>query len=242
LLPVPAFMRFLFPYKQKELPFSTQHPFLIFLLQNKLSLSLINWTFQGMREIGITDLTGKICLEVLFFSIALTFVNGPAFYRLVGALLIAHTFSWLFNSHFWVFGRYLGITRTDPARFPKYLNQLMQRLNNCRAIDVVLVIGGASRKKGIAPTSDVDIFFVKRPGFINGIRAVMITIKERALAFILKFPLHLELYDRIEMMDRHRKDETPFILKDDRGCASSYYSAQGRRFAAFEEYCEQAKK
>jgi len=191
---------------------------------------------------GITDLTGKICIEVLVFTLMLSLGTGPLVFRLIVALLTSHTFSWFFNSHFWVLGRYLGITRTNPSRFPKYLNWLMKRLDNCRAINTVIVIGGASRKKGIKETSDVDIFFVRTSGFNNGIKAVVATVKERALAFMCKFPLHLELYDHMEMMDRHRRDETPFLLKDDLGLASDYYSRQGRKTAGFEEYRDEASK
>ncbi len=239
---VPPFMRFLFPYKEKKLAISSRNPVLFLLLQNKLSLALINWTFQGVRGMGVTDLFGKICIEILIVSVTLILVNGAIIFRLIIALLIAHTFSWFFNSHFWVLGRYLGITRTFPARFPAYLNGLMQRLDNCRAINSVIVIGGASRKQGIKPTSDVDIFFIRSPGFFNGISAVMTTVQERARAFLCKFPLHLEMYDEIETMNKHRKDEMPFVLKDDLGRAADYYSAQGRNTAGFEEYRDEAPK
>jgi len=239
---VPGFFRFLFPYKTKKLPFSTQNPLLFFLLQNKLSLALINWVFQGIRGMGVADLTGKIFLELLVFATGLILLNSAFPFRLIVAFLIAHTVNWLFNSHFWVLGRYLGITRTNPVRFIKYLERLAKRLDDCVAIDPVLVIGGASRKQGVKPTSDVDIFFIRNSGFINGINAIIVTCRERALAFVCKFPLHLLLYDNIEMMNIHRKDETPFVLKDDQGRASDHYSAQCRETYDFIDYCEEATK
>lgn len=239
---IPCCLRWLFPYKQKPLPISTQAPILYYMLQNKVSLVLINWLFQGMRGMGFTDLIGKICLEFVFFSMALICVNGTGAFPIVVALFIARTLNWFLNSHFWVMGRYLGITRSDPGRFPEYLKKVMDRLQKCSSIDAVIVIGGASRKQGVKETSDIDIFFIRRPGLINGVSAVRVTVRERILAFFQKFPLHLELYDTIQMMDRHRKDETPFVLKDVLGRATAYYTRQEREIAGFDEYEREAQK
>jgi len=239
---IPPLLRWLFPYKIKKLPFSTDNPYLFYLFQNKITLIAINWLFQGMKGMGKADLIGKICLEVAAFSIAFSIVNGTVLYRLVISFLCAHTFNWLFNAHFWVFGRYLGITRTNIERFPKYLRGVMNRLQNCSTIDSIIVIGGASRKEGVKITSDIDMFIIRKRGFLNGFIAVLITIKERILSFVTKFPLDLYLYDKIETMDKHRDDERAFILKDVHDQVKAYYNSKGRKVAGFAEYERTAPK
>jgi hypothetical protein len=211
------------------------------MLQNKITLTLINWLFQGLRGMGRVDLIGKVVLEIVFFSIALIFVSGSFGFRAFVALLIAHTLNWFLNTHFWDTGRFLGITRTPLHRFTPYVKHLMLRLHRSSAIDAVIIIGGVSREEGIKKTSDVDIFFIRKKGLINAIVAMLITIKERSHAFFSKFPLHLELYDDISMMDKHRKDEIPYILKDISGVADAYYQKQDRMTAQFDDYEKEAQ-
>ena len=117
----------------------------------------------------------------------------------------------------------------------------MNRLQNCPAIDSIIVIGGASREEGIKITSDIDMFVIRNRSLLYGLIAVLFTIRERFLAFTTKFPLDLYLYDKIETMDKHRDDEKAFILKDVHSHASAYYYSQGREVAGFEEY-EKATK
>jgi hypothetical protein len=233
--------RWLFPYKPKHFPIPIRHALSYILFQNKITLTLINWLFQGMLGMGRADLTGKIILEIIFFGMAMIFVSGSFGFRAIIALLIAHTLNWVLNSNFWVIGRYIGITRTNPHYFAKYLKGLMRRLEGTSAIDATVVIGGVSREQGIKETSDVDMFFIRKRGLIKAIIAVMVTIKERIYAFFCKFPLHLELYETMTMMDKHRKDEVPYILKDISGIASAYYKKQGRGIARIEEYEKEAQ-
>jgi len=238
----PICLRWLFPYKSKPLPIPIRNAFSYYLFQNKITLTLISWLFQGMRGMGRTDLICKIILEIGFFGVAINFVSGSFGFRAFVALLIAHTLNWFLNSNFWVIGRYIGITRTDPHYFAEYLGKLIRRLEKIMAIDAVIVIGGASRQKGIKRTSDVDMFFIRKRGVTNASMAAVITIKERIYAFFNKFPLHLEFYDDISMMDRHRQDEVPYLLKDFSGFASAYYKKKGRNLSDFEGYEKEAEK
>lgn len=239
---IPMCLRWLFPYKVKPLPIPIRNAFSYYLFQNKISLTIINWLFQGMRGMGYADLVGKICLEITVFSLIFPVISGSVLQKLVVSIACAHTFNWFFNSHFWVFGRYLGITRTSIERFPKYLRGVMNRLQNCPAIDSIIVIGGASRKEGVKITSDIDMFIIRKQGFLNGFIAVLITIKERILSFVTKFPLDLYLYDEIKTMDKHRDDERAFILKDVHDQVKAYYNSKGRKVAGFTEYERAAKK
>jgi len=224
---VPPFLSWLYPYKIKSLPVNTKSPAAYYLFQNKVSLTIINWLFQGMRRMDETDLVGKIIFEVILYMLFFSILDGPPLYKMTITVLLGHTTNWLVNTHFWVFGRFLGITRTSPDRFLPYIRKVVGRVNKNDSIPVIIVIGSFSRNSRFRVTSDVDIMFIKGAGFLNGVKAALVTIRERAIAFFCKFPLHLELYDCMDSMKRHKADEVPVILKDVDGEARDWYRRKG---------------
>ncbi len=234
---VPFFLTWLFPYKRKGLSISTKSPLSYYLFQNKISLTFINWLFQGTRGMGTADLIGKIIFEILVFIFILFFMDSSGVYRISAALILAHTLNWLINTHFWDLGRFIGITRTSPSRFFPYLRKLRERISSISSIPIVIVIGGVARNEGFNTTSDVDMIFIRGRGFQNSVQAVLVTIRERVIAFFRKFPLHLELYDSIEFMSKHRADEVPIVLKDINGAVKDWYGKDGRTIMGLEN-CE----
>lgn len=233
---VPPSLAWLFPYKRKVLPISTKSHVLYYLFQNKISLTVINWLFQGMRGMDTADRMGKIIFDILIFIVAMFLIDGSETYRISSSLILAHTLNWLLNANFWVIGRFNGITRTPPSRFFPYLRKMSARINKNNSIFAVIIIGGLSRNKSFKTTSDVDIMFIRERGFKNAVKAVVVTISERAIAFFSKFPLDLQLYDSIESMKQHRADEIPVLLKDTGGIAQSWYSRTGRTITRLEDY------
>jgi len=235
---VPACLSWFFPYKIKDLPISSRSSAAYYLLQNKLSLTIINWLFQGMKGMDASDLTGKIIFEIFFFSVFFVFLNNPGIYGVLIALVFSHTLNWLFNAHFWVFGRYLGITHTPPDLFFPYIRRVVNRVNRDSSVPMVIIIGSISRNQRFKTTSDVDIMFIRGAGISNAIMAVFVTMRERAIAFFSKFPLHLEFYDTMESMNQHRADEIPVLLKDVGGLAEDWYDKAGRETARLDDYAE----
>jgi len=223
---VPAILSWLFPYKKKGLSVSTGSALRYYLFQNKISLLLINWLFQGMRSMGTADLTGKVIFEILFFGFFLFIFNGSLIYRITISLIAAHTVNWLINAHFWDLGRFMGITRTSPNRFFPYLRKMMSRISQNNSIVAIIVIGGVSRNAGFRETSDVDMIFIRGKGFKNAVRSVLVTVRERFSAFFRKFPLHVELYENMSSV-RHRNDEVPIVLKDVGNIVSYWYKKTG---------------
>jgi hypothetical protein len=229
---IPRCLSWLFPYKRKGISISTESPVAYYLFQNKISLVFINWLFQGMRGMGTADLIGKITLEIVFIALFTVMLNN----NILLSFLAAHTLNWLINTHFWDLGRFLGITRTSPDRFFPYLRKLAVRVNKDSALPIVITIGGLSRNRGFKVTSDVDMIFVRREGFNNSFKAVLVTMRERFISFVFKFPLHLELYDNMERMKKHRNDELPIVLKDTEGMAERWYNENGRSIAGLANY------
>lgn len=232
---VPPWLSWLFPYKKKNLFVSIKSPVYYYLFQNKISLTCINWLFQGMMGMGTADLIGKIVFEALAFTVIFFILGGSVPYRIGTVLIIAHTLNWLLNANFWVIGRYNGITRTPPSHFSPYLQKIRNRINRYSSIPTAIVIGGITRNKELKTTSDVDLIFIRGRGFKNALKAVLVTISERARAFFSKFPLHLELYDSIEFMKKHRTDEVPIVLKDINGTAKDLYSKAERTIMSLED-------
>jgi hypothetical protein len=189
---------------------------------------------------GTADRIGKIIFEILFFVVVLFFMNVLEIHNIGAALILAHTFNWLINTHFWDFGRFLGITRTSPGRFFPYLQKIEDKIKRDSSIPVAIVIGGISRNQRFKTTSDIDLIFIRGRGFENALKAVLVTIRERARAFFSKFPLHLELYDSIESMKQHRADEVPIVLKDINGTVKDWYGNAGRTIMKLED-CKKLK-
>lgn len=232
---IPSYLSWLFPYKKKGLSLATGSPLSYYLFQNKISLGVINWTFQGIRSMGFTDIIGKFLMEVIFFALCISIWGSAQPRAVVFSLLSAHTLNWLLNSHFWDVGRFLGITRTSPERFVPYIRAIGERVAGSASINSVIVVGGVSRNAGFRETSDVDMIFITAGGFRNSLIAECVTIRERVFAFFLKFPLHLELYDTMEPMHRFRTDEIPILIKDADDRARHWYEDAERAVSLLED-------
>jgi hypothetical protein len=233
---IPAFMKIFFPYKEKRLFWMPQNRVLYLLLQNKFAIIFINWLFQGIFGMSRIDFFGKIAFEIFSFSILILLKNKITFTNVILSLLIAHTLNWLFNTHFWVLGRFIGITKTQTHGFYQYLEELQKRITVISGLSGVIVIGGASRGGEIRETSDLDIFFIAKPNLLSKFKALAFTIKERMTAVVFKFPLDLYLYENIAEMSKHRKDEVPFVLYDPQNMVKTFYEKQGRKIAYLKDF------
>jgi predicted nucleotidyltransferase len=236
---IPSFLKIFFPYKEKRLFWMPKNKILYLLLQNKISIIVMNWIFQGVFGLSKIDLIGKLILECCLFLILFLSLGNLTSNRLILSFLFAHTVNWIFNTHFWVLGRFIGITRTPTHRFYQYLKNMQNRIRETSGISGVIIIGGASRGEKIRETSDVDIFFIVRESLLSKIKALLFTIKERAIAFLRMFPLDLYLYENVFDMNKHRKDENPFVLFDREGIVKDYYKRQNREVVGLNNFPKQ---
>lgn len=229
---VPFYLSWLFPYKKKGIALNSDSPLKYYVFQNKISLIIINWLFQGMRSMGKADLIGKVLLDLILsmiFYIAISYLfKSRSIFQIVIAFSLAHTLNWLLNSHFWDVGRFIGITRTNTEKFFPYIKKVKERTAGRDSISSIIVIGGIARNAGFRETSDVDMIFIRKRGLYNAVKAALLTIRERIIAFFLRFPLHLELYENIRSV-KHREDEVPILLKDIDEAIKLYYSCHGKQ-------------
>jgi len=189
---------------------------LYLFMQNKVSIIFINWLFQGIFGLSKIDLVGKIIIEILIILIVNVAAGEITFAGVIISILIAHTFNWIFNTHFWVLGRFVGITKTPTHRFYSYLKKMQKRISR--------------------NTSDLDIFLFSQPQLNSKVKAVLFTIKERIIAFLWRFPLDLYLYENLVEMSKHRKDEVPFVLYDTKNIVRAYYEKQDRKIAHLKDF------
>ena len=70
-------------------------------------------------------------------------------------------------------------------------------------------------RSGIFVYSDLDLSFIRKPGFKNSIRAIFFTLKEKRLANNKKVPLESYLCDSFSALKkRYRCDEPPVVIFD----------------------------
>jgi hypothetical protein len=137
------------------------------------------------------------------------------------SFLTVHTLFWIFNGHVFVLMRYISSRRNDPAKFISYIEKMHQRVNSNPFLLAVVAFGSLS-KGGFSATSDFDVRFIRKRGFINSIRAFNLCSKERARAFFHAFPLDIYVFDLEEIQHKINPDEPPVIMSDPDGIISMY--------------------
>lgn len=216
-------------FKKKTYAWMPRNRLLLDLMSSPVGVLGINWAFQGMLGMDRTDRWFKLGLDaIITFGVAgllIPFVSPWAAFA--GAFLLAHTSNWLFNTHFFVIGRFVGFTATPVERIPAYTRGVGERVAYSPAILAAAVYGAVSRGAGVRTTSDVDVRFIRRPGWGNGLRAACFTFTERARAFFAGFPLDLYLLDDLHRLEEMRPDEKPILLYDPDGLLQRYYAGRG---------------
>ena len=176
-------------FKKKTYAWMPRNRLLLDLMSSPVGVLGINWAFQGMLGMDRTDRWFKLGLDaIITFGVAgllIPFVSPWAAFA--GAFLLAHTSNWLFNTHFFVIGRFVGFTATPVERIPAYTRGVGERVAYSPAILAAAVYGAVSRGAGVRTTSDVDVRFIRRPGWGNGLRAACFTFTEARPRLLRRF-------------------------------------------------------
>ena len=121
---VPKLIRFLFPYKEKQLyllhKLALKNKVLYILIQNIIVLTIINWLSQGMSGMDKGELFFHILCSITFFCFF--FLISPLGFLF--SLIVAHSVNWILNSHFWTFARFLHIRVNTTKKTSNYLDKL----------------------------------------------------------------------------------------------------------------------
>ena len=181
------------------------------------------WAHQRTTHMDRSELIFHIILNIFITLILylLFFVTG--FYskqwaRILVALAGARTLSYLFNDHFWggLQVSFTFIMNCGTERIREYLIGAAKRLSKCSSISGCAVYGSIVRGE-FHKKSDLDICYIRRPGFFNAIAALSFAVRERVTALFTRIPLDLYVGDTERFLDKIRDDENPMIIKDSDG-------------------------
>ena len=215
--------------KFKKFTWMPRNKTLLKLMNSPIGVVCINWVFQGILGMAPTDLWFKIGLEVVLILVGVVvFISFvPLNLALLFSFFTAHTLNWLLDGHFFVVGRYVGFTSTSADRIWSYTRGIAQRANRSPFLLGTAMFGSVTRGEALRSTSDVDLRFIRRPGWINGFRAAWFTFMERARALFGGFPLDPYLLDDLRGLEKMRADEKPILLHDPDGVLQAYYAQKG---------------
>jgi hypothetical protein len=176
---------------------------------------------QGIHYMNVVERVHRLSIEgivvaVLFFCLRPTF---PVLWQAIAvSLLGAHGLNMMFNGHLWAlikhdlywFGWYNGWTD-----FADYVERVQQRLHErpCKGLALAEVYGSITRGK-FSECSDLDMRFIAKPGWMNGIRTCNRVAEERLRAFLSGFPMDLYMFrDKNETAKKMNVEkETPLVL------------------------------
>ena len=225
-------------FKRRKYAWNPRNEFLYSLMASKVGVVCINWLFQGILGMDRTDRWFKLCFDGLVTGglMALLWPLASFWIAFFSSVFLAHTLNWLLNGHLFALGGYVGFTNTLADELWSYSAGIQYRTQGKTFLLGVLVFGSAVREEGVRVTSDMDMRFIRRSGFWNGVRAARFSMLERSRALIARFPLDLYLFDSLSSLNRLRDDERPIILYDPEGVLQAKYAERGYEW--LEQYVE----
>jgi predicted nucleotidyltransferase len=181
-----------------------------------------NWLHQGFTYLDVTECIARVFFEVfptvvlvfiLKLLMAISFLNV---WLWIVSVIIVHTLNWMFNFTFWanIIFAFPWLRNPGEVATKEYLNIMACRLKHCNAISGILLYGSVARGQW-HDRSDLDIRFLRRPGFINGLKAAVLHTRERVIAFLCRQPLDSYIADGENFLLKMRKDEVPLFLKNE---------------------------
>jgi hypothetical protein len=186
------------------------------LLGNLFAAIAIHWTFQGLLYMDRTERLFK-----LGFDLVITLTLWPIFVQIgqlstagsmLAAALAAHTCNFIINGQFWVVAKHFQLVTHSRQEFDAYVREVTGRIAAEPSFRYAAAYGSIARA-GWNPSSDLDLRLVRYPGRRNGLRACWFVLRERATAFLRRFPLDIYMLDHYDGLRRMRGDEPPILLK-----------------------------
>lgn len=199
-------VRLLKQTRDQYIPDNLRRHYLFRLLQN--------FIFQGFAGAHWTEIIFRIFLEFVVVVSLVIFLSRFTHYSLLFILLLSHFFMWTLNGHFWALkiNENRRLTKNSPKRIRRYLLSLERRLNQTEAITACILSGSLTSVR-FHEYSDLDVWFTKNRGFLNGLLAYLFGVRERCIAFLQKIPIELYFYDT-ENYTGKDPGETLLLVKD----------------------------
>jgi len=187
------------------------------------------WLHQRLRYMDTSERWFHLALNMLlwvgvFITLLVAGYGKPKWLIAIYSLLISRSINYIFNDNLWVglMHSFTFVKNPGLARMASYLAASQDRLSRCPSIHAYALYGGIVRNKFHAK-SDLDVRYVRSPGFYNAIAANMCAARERVIAVVNRIPLDLNVGDSVAFLDKMRDDEPPVILKDSEGKLAAKY-------------------
>jgi predicted nucleotidyltransferase len=186
----------------------------------------VTFFHQSARRMDRTELIYHWGIEVIIITIISVFFMFFDTRKSLSNLLIIwiciHGLNWLINDHFWeiMIVCFNWVKGSDYEKTSNYIYSFQRRVEKSPFIMFAGIFGSFSRKVWHS-RSDLDIFIVREPGLLNGIKACILATYERSIAFFARIPLDLYVGDSTASIDKYyRLDEEAVIIvsKSDKNC------------------------
>jgi hypothetical protein len=186
------------------------------LLGNLIAAIAIHWTFQGLLYMDKTERSFKLGLDlVIILTLWPIFVligQLSTAVSILAAVFVAHTCNFILNGQVWVVAKHFQLVKHSRQEFDAYVREVTVRIATEPSFRYAAAYGSIARAEW-NPSSDLDLRLVRYPGRWNGLRACWFVLRERATAFLSRFPLDIYMLDNYDGLRRMRGDEPPVILK-----------------------------
>ena len=192
---------------------------------------LSNWLMQGIFHADKTEKIYKILFTIVLWIILFVVLHFNLNIVLIKSLFysffIAHTLNWFVNNNLFVLlvHRMKWLKTTKPELFIQ-LESIQNRLERIPNKDWIFycVSHGGICKGTLNSHSDIDVSLIRKPGFINMVRAVIFYIKEKKYADLKGVPLDIFICDTPKnCIDRSKGQKNPIVLLDHLNKVDYYY-------------------
>jgi len=192
-------------------------------------LILTNWLYQGIAQSDKTEKIYKISFSLIFWLIFFLILNSsfqlPTFIDIGLGFILAHSLNWILNcNHFVIYIHRIKWIKTSKKKLFWQLISIQGRLESKSWMQVALSLGGISRGT-MNEHSDIDVNIIRKPGLVNGIKAVLFAAIERKRADINGIPLDIMISDTFDdCIKKTKGQKNPVILCDPYSLMNNYYS------------------
>lgn len=175
-----------------------------------------NWLHQALTYMDVGEMYSKIIIELAELLVVMALLNdlvSNIYLNIIISGFIVHTWNWVTNGLFWavVIFTFPWLKNPGAEKTVVYLNNMKQRLMRSGSVSGLTLYGSITRNAW-HDRSDIDFRIVRNKGFVNLIKAVYLTMRERFIAFLYMQPMDLYLADSVEFLKKLRSDEVPVIL------------------------------
>ncbi|MCH7964119.1 MAG: hypothetical protein IH852_09295 [Bacteroidetes bacterium] len=188
-----------------------------------------NWLIQGILHADKTEKIYKLLFTIIswcgFFILFQNTFNYSIIWSIFFGFLLGHTLNWIVNGNFYnLLVHRLYLSKLTKKDLFLYLHNLSNRLNG-KSFILYCASFGSICNGNLKDSSDLDVSLVRKPGFKNGLKSIIILVQERKLADLKGIPLEMFLSDSPNnSKKRFGNEQNPVVIYDPDNIITNYYS------------------